>query len=167
VGAFVLRHAGLVAQHLHALHVTVEKFVEITDDIPIAEENNRLLIARAFGVRLTVCGAQDIASARTNFLEVTIRAMETQFPLQNERYVGRVMPMQHGLLVRGKFEYYVYDAILPAIPAPVLKSLSSSVSAEQLRGLTQADVIKNGMTPEAAVAKAFHRAEEIFAQYPI
>jgi hypothetical protein len=33
--------------------------------------------------------------------------------------------------------------------------------------VAHADVIKNGMTPEQAAAKALHRAEEIFAQYPI
>jgi hypothetical protein len=29
------------------------------------------------------------------------------------------------------------------------------------------DVMNNGMTPEQAVDKAFKRAEEIFAKYPI
>jgi len=29
------------------------------------------------------------------------------------------------------------------------------------------DVINKGVTPQAAVDKAFKRAEEIFAQYPI
>ena len=38
-------------------------------------------------------------------------------------------------------------------------------SAEQLWGVAHADVIKNGMTPEAAVDKAFKRAEAIFAKY--
>jgi multiple sugar transport system substrate-binding protein len=39
------------------------------------------------------------------------------------------------------------------------------VSAEQLWGIAESDVIKNNMTPEAAVDKAFHRANEIFAKY--
>ena len=29
------------------------------------------------------------------------------------------------------------------------------------------DVLKNGMAPEAAIDKAFKRAEEIFVKYPI
>jgi multiple sugar transport system substrate-binding protein len=41
------------------------------------------------------------------------------------------------------------------------------VSAEQLWGAAEADVIKNKMTPEAAVDKAFRRANEIFARFPI
>jgi multiple sugar transport system substrate-binding protein len=39
------------------------------------------------------------------------------------------------------------------------------VNAEQLWGLAHADVIKNGMTPPAAVDKAFRRADAIFAKY--
>lgn len=39
------------------------------------------------------------------------------------------------------------------------------VNAEQLWGTAHADVIKNGMTPAAAVNKAFRRTEEIFAKY--
>lgn len=39
------------------------------------------------------------------------------------------------------------------------------VNAEQLWGVAHADVIKNGMTPAAAVAKAFKRMEEIFTKY--
>ena len=39
------------------------------------------------------------------------------------------------------------------------------VNAEQLWGQAHADVIKNGMTPSAAVDKAFRRMEAIFAKY--
>ena len=39
------------------------------------------------------------------------------------------------------------------------------VNAEQLWGGAHADVIKNGMTPTAAVDKAFKRAEAIFEKY--
>ena len=39
------------------------------------------------------------------------------------------------------------------------------VNAEQLWGNCHADVIKNGMTPAAAVDKAFTRAEAIFAKF--
>jgi multiple sugar transport system substrate-binding protein len=41
------------------------------------------------------------------------------------------------------------------------------VSAEQLWGVAEVDVIKNKMTPTAAIDKAFHRAEEIFAKYTL
>jgi multiple sugar transport system substrate-binding protein len=41
------------------------------------------------------------------------------------------------------------------------------VNAEQLWGVAHADVIKNGMTPTAAVDKAFRRAEVLFARYSL
>ena len=41
------------------------------------------------------------------------------------------------------------------------------VNAEQLWGVAHADVIKNGMTPAAAVDKAFNRMEAIFSKYTI
>jgi multiple sugar transport system substrate-binding protein len=41
------------------------------------------------------------------------------------------------------------------------------VGAEQIWGTAEADVIKNKMTPEAAVDKAFRRTEQIFAKYSI
>jgi multiple sugar transport system substrate-binding protein len=43
----------------------------------------------------------------------------------------------------------------------------SQVSAEQLWGVAEADVIKNNMTPREAVDKAFRRTEQIFAKYSI
>ena len=39
------------------------------------------------------------------------------------------------------------------------------VSAEQLWGVAHADVIKQGMTPTAAVDKAFKRAADIFTKF--
>ena len=43
----------------------------------------------------------------------------------------------------------------------------AEVNAEHLFSLAMFDVIKEGMAPEAAIDKAFKRAEEIFAKYPI
>jgi multiple sugar transport system substrate-binding protein len=41
------------------------------------------------------------------------------------------------------------------------------VNAEQLWGQAHADVIKNGLSPAAAIDKVFRRIEVIFARYPI
>ncbi len=42
---------------------------------------------------------------------------------------------------------------------------AGQLDAEQLRGVAHADVIRNGMTPSAAVDKPFKRANETFAKY--
>ena len=64
---------------------------------------------------------------------------------------------------------YVHEAVLgPTIP--VYEGYSPAwgqLSAEQLWGQAHADVIKNGMTPAAAIDKAFKRAEQIFAKYSV
>ena len=51
-----------------------------------------------------------------------------------------------------------YEAYSPA---------AAQVDSEHVYQLAVADVARNGMKPEDATAKAFKRAEEIFAQYPI
>jgi multiple sugar transport system substrate-binding protein len=63
---------------------------------------------------------------------------------------------------------YVREAMGPTMPAfEGFNPAWGKVSAEQLWGVAYIDVIKNGMTPAAAVGKALHRAEEIFAQCPV
>ncbi len=64
---------------------------------------------------------------------------------------------------------YVHEAVLgPTIPAyNGFNPAWGQVNAEQLWGNCHADVIKNGMTPTAAVDKAFKRAEAIFATYTL
>ena len=64
---------------------------------------------------------------------------------------------------------YVHEAVLgPTIPAyNGFNPAWGEVNAEQLWGNAHADVIKNGMTPAAAVDKAFRRAETIFEKYTL
>jgi multiple sugar transport system substrate-binding protein len=64
---------------------------------------------------------------------------------------------------------YVHEAVLgPTFPAfNGFNPAWGQVNAEQLWGVAHADVIKNGMTPTAAVDKAFKRAEEIFTRYTL
>ncbi len=62
---------------------------------------------------------------------------------------------------------YVQEAVLgPTYPSfNGFNPAWGQVNAEQLWGGAHADVIKNGMTPAAAVDKAFKRAEVIFARF--
>jgi multiple sugar transport system substrate-binding protein len=64
---------------------------------------------------------------------------------------------------------YVREAVLgPTVPAyNGFNPAWGQVNAEQLWGQAHADVIKNGMTPAAAVDKAFRRAEAIFAKFTL
>jgi len=49
----------------------------------------------------------------------------------------------------------------------VLNPAYAQVQNEHTWSVAWADVLKNGMTPEAATEKAFKRVEEIFSKYPI
>jgi multiple sugar transport system substrate-binding protein len=62
---------------------------------------------------------------------------------------------------------YVTEAVLnPTVPAyNGFNPAWGEVNAEQIWGVAHSDVIKNAMTPAAAVDKAFRRAEAIFAKY--
>ena len=62
---------------------------------------------------------------------------------------------------------YVHEAPLgPTIPSyNGFNPAWGQVNAEQVWGQAHADVIKNGMTPQAAVDKAFRRAESIFSKF--
>ena len=62
---------------------------------------------------------------------------------------------------------YVQESVLgPTVPAYTgYNPAWGQVNAEQLWGQAHADVIKNGMTPAAAVDKAFRRMEAIFAKF--
>jgi multiple sugar transport system substrate-binding protein len=52
----------------------------------------------------------------------------------------------------------IYETYNPAI---------AEVNGEHLFSVAEFDVMNNGMSPEQAIDKAFKRAEEIFAKYPI
>ena len=52
----------------------------------------------------------------------------------------------------------IYEAYNPAI---------AEIDAERVFSFAEFDVLKNGMGPEAAIDKAFKRADEIFTRYPI
>jgi len=52
----------------------------------------------------------------------------------------------------------LYEAFNPAM---------AEVNAEHVFSIAMLDVMTNGMTPEQAIDKAFKRADEIFAKYPI
>ncbi len=64
---------------------------------------------------------------------------------------------------------YTRQGVLgPTIPPyEVFNPARAHVSTEHVFALAMIDVMTNGMTPEAAIDKAFKRTEAIFAKYPI
>jgi multiple sugar transport system substrate-binding protein len=64
--------------------------------------------------------------------------------------------------------YTKQGALGPTVPPyEVYNPARAEVSSQHVFALAGMDVIRNGMTPQAAIDKAFKRTEEIFAKYPI
>ncbi|MBV8740049.1 MAG: hypothetical protein JO007_22895 [Alphaproteobacteria bacterium] len=59
----------------------------------------------------------------------------------------------------------VFGPTIP--PYEVFNPARAQVSTEHVFSVAMIDVMNNGMTPQAAIDKAFKRTEEIFAKYPI
>ena len=59
------------------------------------------------------------------------------------------------------------ESCKPSVPERVYNPARAEVSTEHVFAIAMNDVINNGMTPEAAIDKAFRRCEAIFAKYPI
>jgi multiple sugar transport system substrate-binding protein len=64
---------------------------------------------------------------------------------------------------------YAREAVLgPTVPNyPVFNPGYAEANAQQIWGIAAADVIKEGMTPQAAAEKALRRIGQILAKYPI
>ena len=67
-----------------------------------------------------------------------------------------------------RLAYITETTLGPGIPLyEAYSPAAAQLDSEHVFQLAFADVTRNGMKPEDATAKAFKRAEEIFAQYPI
>jgi multiple sugar transport system substrate-binding protein len=64
---------------------------------------------------------------------------------------------------------YAREGLLePTVPPyPVFNPGYAEANAQQIWGAAEADIIREGMTPEAAAEKALKRMEQILAKYPI
>jgi multiple sugar transport system substrate-binding protein len=92
--------------------------------------------------------------------------------------LGRTVPAIPQLVLQDLFwldrgdphrSNYVREAVLGPTTTPYVafNPAWAQVDAEQLWGQAHADVIKNDLSPAAAVDKAFRRAKAIVAQYQI
>jgi len=64
--------------------------------------------------------------------------------------------------------YAELTALGPSMPIyEVYNPAIAQLNAEHAFSIAMFDVMKEGMTPEQAIDKAFKRAEAIFAKYPI
>ena len=120
-------------------------------------------------------GAKNVATAK-DFMKYMIQPKVIDAYLKQG--LGRWLPAMPSLIKTDPFwldpkdphrPVYVREGLVdPTVIAyPIFNPGYAVVNAEQVWGLAEADVIRNGMTPTDAAAKALKRIEAILAKYPI
>jgi multiple sugar transport system substrate-binding protein len=177
-------HAKLVVMDLDgtiSTEVALWKDKEAYDDIltlGLPLSNDGKPVAGVMGTQALVVpkGAPNITVAK-EFLKYSIEPKVLAALLKGG--LGRRLPPMTSIVENDKafwldpknepLEAYtrqgVYGPTIP--PYEVYNPARAQVSTEHVFAIAIHDVINNGMTPEAAIDKAFRRCEAIFAKYPI
>jgi multiple sugar transport system substrate-binding protein len=164
---------GTLSTELAMIHNEATYLQSVTVELPNTNDGKPMPAVQAAGGGFIPKGAEGVAVAK-DFMKYFI-----QPEVMNENLkqgLGRWVPVIPSLVKTDPFWLnnkdphlapYVREAVLgPTIPSfNGYNPAWGQVGAEQLWGVAHADVIKSGMTPAAAVDKAFRRAEAIFAKY--
>jgi multiple sugar transport system substrate-binding protein len=145
----------------------------VTVGLPNTNDGKQMAAPQAAGGGFIPKGAKNIAVAK-DFMRFFIQPQVMNENLKQG--LGRWVPAIPSLVRSDPFWLdtkdphlapYVHEAVLgPTLPDfRGYNPAWGQVNAEQLWGVAHADVIKDGVTPAAAVDKAFRRAEAIFAKY--
>jgi multiple sugar transport system substrate-binding protein len=148
----------------------------LTLGLPLSNEGEP--VAGVMGTQALVVpkGAPNITVAK-DFLKYSIEPKVLAALLKGG--LGRRLPPMTSIVENDKafwldpknepLEAYTRQGIYgPTIPPyEVYNPARAQVSTEHVFGNAMSDVINNGVTPEAAIDKAFKRCEAIFAKYPI
>jgi multiple sugar transport system substrate-binding protein len=120
-------------------------------------------------------GAKNVEVAK-DFLKYVIQPDVVNEYLKSG--LGRFLPPMPELVKKDPFWLdpadphrvaYTSEGLLqPTVPMyPVFNPGYAEANAQQIWGAAEADVIREGMTPEAAAEKALRRIGAILAKYPI
>jgi len=148
----------------------------LTLGLPLSNEGKPLPSVMGTAAAVVPKGAKNIPLAK-EFLKYSIDPKVLGAYLKGG--LGRFLPSMPSIVENDKafwldpknepLEAYtrqgVYGSTIP--PYEVYNPARAEVSTEHVFAIAINDVINNGMTPEAAIDKAFRRCEEIFAKYPI
>jgi len=158
-----------------ALYSKKEEYDSIlTLGLPLGNDGKQLPSQVAIGGAVIPKGAKNVAAA-TEFVKYMIDPEVLNEYLKNGlgRWVLPVPDMAKSdpfwLKEDPHRTAYTQQTLLdPTIPIyEVFNPAIAQVNAEHLFSVGMFDVMNNGMAPEQAIDKAFKRAEEIFAKYPI
>jgi len=148
----------------------------LTLDLPLSNDGTPLPSQIGAAVAVVPKGAKNIEVAK-DFLKFSIEPKVLAAYLKGG--LGRFLPPMPSIVKNDPgfwldpknepLRAYTKQGVLgPTIPPyEVFNPAMARVSTEHVFALAMIDVMTNGMTPQAAIDKAFKRAEQIFAKYPI
>jgi multiple sugar transport system substrate-binding protein len=148
----------------------------LTLGLPLSNEGKQLPSIIGTAVAVVPKGAKNVAAAK-EFLKFSIEPKVLAAYLKTG--LGRFLPPMPSIVENDKafwldpknepLEAYTRQGVLgPTIPPyEVFNPAWAQISTDHVFALAMIDVMNNGMTPEAAIDKAFKRCETIFANYPI
>jgi multiple sugar transport system substrate-binding protein len=148
----------------------------LTLGLPLSNEGKQLPSQIGVATAVVPKGAKNIEVAK-EFLKYSIEPKVLAAYLKVG--LGRFLPPMPSIVKNDPgfwldpknepLEAYTRQGVLgPTIPPyEVFNPARAQVSTEHVFAVAMIDVMNNGMTPQAAIDKAFKRTEEIFAKYPI
>jgi len=173
---FVMDLDGTLSPELAMLKSNRKAYYEeaVVRGLPNRNDGTPMSAIQGAGGGFIPRGARNIPIAK-DFMKFFIQPQVLNENLKNG--LGRWVPVMPRIVKEdpwwtdGASDPHRAPYVQEAVFGPTFPSFNGfnpawgQVNAEQLWGLAHIDVIKNGMTPAAAVAKAFKRIEEIFTKY--
>ena len=148
----------------------------LTLGLPLSNEGKPLPSVVGVATAVVPKGAQNLEVAK-DFLKYSIEPKVLADYLK--RGLGRFLPPMPSIvkndpgfwldLKNEPLQPYTRQGVFsPTVPPyEVFNPARAEVSSQHVFSVAMIDVMNNGMTPQAAIDKAFKRAEAIFAKYPI
>jgi multiple sugar transport system substrate-binding protein len=166
---------GTISPEVALYHKKEEYDDIVTMGLPLDNAGKQIPSQLGVGGAFVAKGAKNVEGAK-DFLKYLIQPQVTNEYLKTG--LGRWLPAMPDLVKSDPFwldpkdphvAAYARQGLLdPTVPTyPVFNPGYAEANAQQIWGMAEADVIREGMTPQAAAEKALKRIGQILAKYPI
>jgi multiple sugar transport system substrate-binding protein len=172
----VMDFDGTISTEVALWHDKAEYDSILVHGLPLSNEGKKLPSIATPGITVIPKAAKNIAAAK-EFLKYSIQPKVLGARLKGG--LGRNVPSMPSIVKNDPgfwldpknqplFAYTTQGVLDPTIPSyEVFNPAMAQVNTEHVFSVAMFDVMNGGMTPQAAIDKAFTRAEAIFAKYPI
>jgi multiple sugar transport system substrate-binding protein len=170
---FVVDLDGTISTEVALFHDKAQYDDIATLSLPNQNDGSPMTAELGVGGAFIPKGAKNIDVAK-DFMKYMIQPQVVNNYLKEG--LGRWLPASPSLVKSDPFwmadphrAAYVKEGLLDETVAnyPVFNPGWAEVNAQQVWGAAEADIIRNGLTPQAAAEAAFKKIETIVAKYPI